>query len=151
MTFNWQMLANRAHRLGKESPDLAQDAWRMTFPASFWSMVCASLGFASLLIVQAKPLRELGFGGVLGSVVAFICAYLMYPPFLRWAVPRKSKLVEAEPPPWFWSRRFALLSAALVLACVALGLGLQQVNTDPSPLGYSKPHQELRDGRDEVD
>jgi len=48
-----------------------------------------------LLIVQAKPLRELGFGGVLGTVVAFICAYVMYPPFLRWAVPRKSKLIEA--------------------------------------------------------
>ena len=44
----------------------------MTFPASFWSMVCASLGFASLLIVQAKPLRELGFGGVLGTIVAFL-------------------------------------------------------------------------------
>ena len=151
MTFNWQTLADRMHRLGKESPDLGADARRMTFPASFWSMICASLGFASLLIVQAKPLRELGFGGVLGSVVAFICAYLMYPPFLRWAVPRKSKLVEAEPPPWFWSRRFALLSAAVVLASVALGFGLKQVNTDPSLLDYFKPHQELRDGLEYVD
>src|SRR6266516_3430700 len=101
MTFNWQTLADRGHRLGKESPNLAADARRMTFPPSFWSMVCASLGFGSLLIVQAKPLRELGFGGVLGTVVAFICAYVMYPPFLRWAVPRKSKLVEQEPPPAF--------------------------------------------------
>jgi predicted RND superfamily exporter protein len=74
MTFNWQTLADRARRIGKESPDLAADAWRMTFPPSFWSMVCASLGFASLLIVQAKPLRELGFGGVLGTVVAFASA-----------------------------------------------------------------------------
>src|SRR5213082_4007108 len=97
MTFNWQTLAARRQRLGKESPNLADDARRMTFPASFWSMVCASLGFGSLLIVQAKPLRELGFGGVLGTVVAFICAYAMYPPFLRWSVPRKSKLLEAEP------------------------------------------------------
>src|SRR5436190_13214015 len=63
MTFNWQTLADRTRRIGRETPDLAADAWRMTFPPSFWSMVCASLGFASLLIVQAKPLRELGFGG----------------------------------------------------------------------------------------
>src|SRR5207253_3453542 len=49
MTFNWQTLADRRHRLGKESPDLGTDALRMTFPPSFWSMVCASLGFASLL------------------------------------------------------------------------------------------------------
>src|SRR5919108_4608087 len=48
MTFNWQTLADRLHRLGKKAPDLATDARRMTFPASFWSMVCASLGFASL-------------------------------------------------------------------------------------------------------
>src|SRR5213076_921718 len=95
MTFNWQTLADRAHRIGKESPDLARDARRMTFSPSFWSMVCASLGFGSLLIVQAKPLRELGLGGVLRTVVAFLCAYAMYPPFLRWAVPRRSKIVEA--------------------------------------------------------
>jgi len=95
MTFNWQ---THARRLGKKSENLAGAALRMTFPASFWSMVCASLGFGSLLIVQAKPLRELGFGGVLGSVVALVCAYLIYPPFLRWAVPHETKVVELEPP-----------------------------------------------------
>src|SRR5437667_3713301 len=36
MTFNWQTLAGR---MGKESPDLASAAVRMTFPASFWSLV----------------------------------------------------------------------------------------------------------------
>src|SRR5438045_1514976 len=151
MTFNWQTLADRANRLVKESPGLAADARRMTFPPSFWSMVCASLGFASLLIVQAKPLRELGFGGVLGTVVAFICAYVMYPPFLRWAVPRKSKLVEQEPPPAFWSRRFVLLSLGVILISAALGLGLTKVNTAPNLLDYFKPHSELRDGLEYVD
>src|SRR6266516_4715696 len=151
MTFNWQTLADRGHRLGKESPNLAADARRMTFPASFWSMVCASLGFGSLLIVQAKPLRELGFGGVLGTVVAFICAYVMYPPFLRWAVPRKSKLVEQEPPRAFLSRRFVLLSLGVILVSTGLGLGLTKVNTDPSLLDYFKPHSELRDGLEYVD
>src|SRR5437870_3187018 len=151
MTFNWQTLADRAHRMGKESPNLAADARAMTLPPSFWSMVCASLGFASLLIVQAKPLRELGFGGVLGTIVAFVCSYLLYPPFLRWAVPRQSKLVEAEPPHWFWTRRFVLLSIAVILACAALGFGLPRVDTDPSLLDYFKPHQELRDGLEYVD
>src|SRR5438132_6403689 len=148
MTFNWQTLADR---MGKKSPDLAAAARRMTFPASFWSMVCASLGFGSLLIVQAKPLRELGFGGVLGTVVALICAYLMYPSFLRWAVPRKSKLVEMEPSHAFWSRRYVLLSLGVILGSAALGFGLTRVNTDPSLLDYFKPHQELRDGLEYVD
>jgi predicted RND superfamily exporter protein len=151
MTFNWQTLADRRQRLEKKSPDLAAAALRMTFPPSFWSMVCASLGFASLLIVEAKPLRELGFGGVLGSIVAFVCAYVMYPPFLRWAVPRESKIVEAEPPHWFWSRRFPILSAAVILVSVGLGFGLRKLNTDPSLLDYFKPHQELRDGLEYVD
>src|SRR5438094_9370963 len=131
MTFNWQTLADRAHRMGRETPDLAADAWRMTFPPSFWSMVCASLGFASLLIVQAKPLRELGFGGVLGTVIAFACAYLMYPAFLRWAVPRRSKIVEAEPTQAFWSRLFALFSLGVILLGISLGFGMTGVNTDP--------------------
>src|SRR6266404_6337119 len=148
MTFNWQTLADR---MGKESSDLAATARRMTFPASFWSMICASLGFGSLLIVQAKPLRELGFGGVLGTLVALICAYVMYPPFLRWAVPRKSKLVEAEPSHAFWSRRFVPLSLAVILVSAGLGFGLKRVNTDPSLLDYFKPHQELRDGLEYVD
>jgi len=151
MTFNWQTLADRMHRMGKESPDLAADARTMTFSPSFWSMVCASLGFGSLLIVQAKPLRELGFGGVLGTIVALICAYVMYPPFLRWAVPRRSKVVEAEPSHAFWSRRFAMLSLGVVLVSACLGFGLRQVNTDPSLLDYFKPHQELRDGLEYVD
>ena len=151
MTFNWQTLADRAHRMGKEAPDLAAAARRMTFPPSFWSMVCASLGFASLLIVQAKPLRELGFGGVLGTVLAFACAYLMYPAFLRWAVPRKSRIIEAEPTHAFWSRRFALLSLGIILLGAWLGFGLVKVNTDPSLLDYFKPHQELRDGLQFVD
>src|SRR6266513_1052946 len=131
MTFNWQTLADRMHRLGKESPDLGADARRMTFPASFWSMICASLGFASLLIVQAKPLRELGFGGVLGSVVAFGCAYVMYPPFLRWAVPRQSRIVEAEPSRKFLARPFPIFSAVVIIGSIVLGFGLRQVNTDP--------------------
>src|SRR5438132_5972973 len=151
MTFNWQTLADRRHRMDKESPDLAAAARRITVPASFWSMVCASLGFGSLLIVQAKPLRELGFGGVLGTVVAFICAYVMYPSFLRWAVPRQSKLVEAEPSRRFWSRRFVPLSIAVILLSAGLGFGLKQVNTDPSLLDYFKPHRELRDGLEYVD
>lgn len=51
MTFNWQTLAQRG---SGNSDDLGAKARRMTFPASFWSMVCSLLGFGSLLIVQGK-------------------------------------------------------------------------------------------------
>src|SRR5438477_12622466 len=75
----------------------------------------------------------------------------MYPPFLRWAVPRESKFVEAEPPHWFWTRRFGWLSLGVILLSVALGFGLRRVNTDPTLLDYFKPHTELRDGIEYVD
>lgn len=148
MTFNWQTLSRRK---GTESSGLANAARRMTFPASFWSMICASLGFGSLLIVQAKPLRELGFGGVLGSIVALLCAYLMYPPFLRWAIPCKTTLAALEPPRGFWSRRFLVPSIAVILLAAALGFGLTRIDTDPSLLDYFKPNQPLRDGLEYVD
>lgn len=148
MTFNWQTLARR---LGKESADLAMAAVRMTLPASFWSMICASLGFGSLWLVQAKPLRELGFGGVLGSVVAFVCAYLLYPAFLRWAVPHKTKVLELKPPAGFWARRYALPSLGIIIASAVLGLGLTKIDTDPSLLDYFKPNQKLRNGLEYVD
>jgi uncharacterized protein len=57
-------------------------ALRETFPASFWSMATTLLGFLSLLFASAKPLRELGVAGAVGSVVAIITAYAMYPAFL---------------------------------------------------------------------
>jgi len=148
MTFNWQTLARRGE---KEGNDLATAARRMTFPPSFWSLICASLGFASLLIVQAKPLRELGFGGILGTAVALVCAYVMYPPFLRWAIPRTTKLVEQEPSRAFLSRRFGLFSLGVILLGIGLAFGLTRIDTDPSLLDYFKAHQPLRDGLEYVD
>ena len=122
MTFNWQALAG-GHL---DSGHLGSQARQMTLPASFWSMVCASLGFASLLIVPAKPLQELGVGGTLGAVVAFACAYLMYPAFLDWAgaVQRKAQYKAQGP---FWQRRFLWICVITILASAALSLGLPRL------------------------
>jgi predicted RND superfamily exporter protein len=148
MTFNWQTLTgrNKGH-----TQDLGEEARRMTFPASFWSMVCSSLGFGSLLIVPAKPLRELGVGGVLGTALAFVCAYLMYPAFLSWTDPRKTKVVAQGSDSAFWEKRFAWTSAVVVLASFALSFGLPRLNTDPSLLDYFKKHKPLRDELEYVD
>jgi uncharacterized protein len=146
MTFNWQALAG-GHL---DSGHLGSQARQMTLPASFWSMVCASLGFASLLIVPAKPLKELGVGGTLGAVVAFACAYLMYPAFLDWAgaVQRKAQYKAQGP---FWQRRFLWICVITILASAALSLGLPRLNTDPSLLDYFEKGQEPREGLSYVD
>ena len=123
----------------------------MTLPASFWSMVCASLGFGSLLLVPAKPLRELGYGGVAGTVIALGCAYLMYPSFLEWEKPRETRTVAEGTRSLFGERKFVWVSVAIVLASVGLSFGLTRLNTDPSLLDYFKNGMEPREGLAYVD
>ena len=147
MTFNWDTLS-RGHA---GSGHLGSQARQMTLPASFWSMVCASLGFASLLIVPAKPLKELGVGGTLGAVVAFACAYLMYPAFLDWAGAVHSKAHHKEKAGQFWQRRFVWICVITILVSAGLSLGLRRLNTDPSLLDYFKKGQEPREGLSYVD
>ena len=147
MTFNWQTLS----RGQTDSSHLGSRAWRMTLPASFWSMVCASLGFASLLIVPAKPLKELGIGGTLGAVIAFACAYLLYPAFLDWAGSAQKSAHPTGTDRQFWQRRFVWVCVIAILASAGLSLGLRMLNTDPSLLDYFKKGKEPREGLSYVD
>jgi predicted RND superfamily exporter protein len=148
MTFNWQTLGRKQQA---NAHDLGAKAWRMTLPASFWSMICASLGFGSLLIVPAKPLRELGIGGTVGTVVALAAAYLMYPAFLDWAEPKQTGTVAEESKSGFWEGKFIWVSVIAVLGCAVLGLGVTRLNTDPSLLDYFKKGQQPREGLAYVD
>jgi predicted RND superfamily exporter protein len=75
----------------------------------------------------------------------------MYPPFLAWAVPLRSKLIEQEPPRRFWARPFVLISLGAVFLTALLAFGITRVNTDPSLLDYFKPNRELYDGLEYVD
>lgn len=148
MTFNWQTLAEREQGTGR---GLGSKAWRMTLPASFWSMVCATLGFGSLLLVPAKPLRELGLGGTLGTVLALACAYLMYPPFLDWETPKNTKTVAEGKQSKFWERKFVWVSVIAVIASAGLGFGLTRLDTDPNLLNYFKKGEEPREGLAYID
>ncbi len=148
MTFNWETLGRQKKT---NSHSLASKAWRMTLPASFWSMICASLGFGSLLFVPAKPLRELGVGGTLGSAVAFTCAYLMYPAFLGWVgSPAKGGLPQ-KTNHHFWQHKFVWVVLIAVFGAVGLSFGLTRLNTDPSLLDYFKKGKEPWTGLEYVD
>ena len=147
MTFNWQTLS----RGQTDSSHLGSQAWHMTLPASFWSMVCASLGFGSLLIVPAKPLRELGIGGTLGTIVAFVCAYLMYPAFLDWVGRVHKKVVLEGIDRKFWRRRYIWVCVITIIVSAGLSCGLRRLSTDPSLLDYFKKGKEPREGLSYVD
>ncbi|MGA3299447.1 MAG: MMPL family transporter [Candidatus Acidiferrales bacterium] len=147
MTFNWRALSG-----GQSDPQShAAQARRITLPASFWSMVCAALGFGSLLWVPAKPLRELGIGGTLGVAVAFLCAYAMYPAFLAWAGTNPKKEHHRKTDRTFWKLKFVWVSLVTILGSAALGLGLRHIDTDPSLLSYFKKGEQPYDGLSYVD
>lgn len=152
MTFNWQTLARGSDGGADQKQGLGGKAWRMTLPASFWSMVSASLGFGSLLLVHAEPLKQLGLGGTVGTVIALITAYLMFPSFLDWERPDHTRAVsEAASKSNFWEKKFVWVAVGTVAVSALLSLGLTRLNTDPSLLDYFKKGQQPREGLEVVD
>lgn len=151
ITFNWRLLVTQ----GQRSPSvLTRKAVRMTLAPSFWSMFTTLLGFVSLMFVQAAPLRRLGTSGVVGTLVGFVVAYLMYPWVLRARSPRHMVHIPRE------SRRTARRFFALPHRRVTLGLtigallmatGWSHLNTDPSLLSYFSRGSELRQGLEYID
>lgn len=132
---------------------ILHQALRITLVASFWCMVAALLGFASLLFATAKPLRDLGISGLVGTVVAFVMAYGLYPAFLRrgrWRPSAETHAPQPTAPPSssMPSPIWALASGALVLVTA---FGLSRLDTDPSLLDYFASDQELGRGLETID
>lgn len=121
-----------------------------TLEGSFWSMATTLLGFLSLLVATARPLRELGMAGAVGSLAALAVAYAVYPAFLgRWArVPDPAGAGAATPPP---PGRRAPVLAGVALVVTALALGVARVDTDPGLLTYFAEGSELRVGLEQID
>src|SRR5206468_63548 len=82
---------------------------------------------------------------------ALVCAYLMYPAFLNWAVPKEVKRMAKEAGSSFWDRKFMWISVATVLVSAALSFGFLRLNTDPSLLDYFKKGKQPREGLEYVD
>ena len=148
MTFNWQTLARR---MGKSHPELAAAARSHDISRFLLVDDLRVARLCQFVNCQAKPLRELGFGGVLGTVVAFVCAYLMYPAFLRWAVPRKTKLMAKEP-----SRAFLVAPFRAALARHDFARRRPRLWPHPNKHRSESPRlfqaaPELRDGLEYVD
>ena len=143
LTANWRAA------LGTDRPTLIRGALSKTLEGSFWSMTTTLLGFASLLIATAQPLRELGMAGMVGTLTAFTTAYVVYPSVLgKWA------RVQASPGSNFRIPSLRRGKGTLwfaVLLFGSLSFGLPQLDTDPSLLAYFAPGSELREGLALVD
>lgn len=134
------------------SAGAVQESVRYTSPASAWSLAANLLGFASLLFVAAKPLRNLGLSGGVAAVLAMICAYLLFPPFLRAARPPERRAEAAT------SRLHRFFTTPhRVVAVLAIGAGLAlapfawRVNTDPKLPSYFAENDPIRTGLEAID
>jgi predicted RND superfamily exporter protein len=146
MTGNWRLEASE-----NQSGDVTAAALRRTLAASAWCMVTTLLGFASLMLVDAKPLRDLGVGGSIGTVCAMVCAYGLYPPFLRLAERPSEGGAKASLFDSLWKRTLRAPLLACIVIAIGLGAGLMHLNTDPSLLSYFADDQPLHEGLAYID
>jgi predicted RND superfamily exporter protein len=150
LTYNWKRLSlNDSKRQGS-----AKEAVWETLPGSIWSTGTTLLGFLSLLLLQAKPLRQLGASGSIATVSALFAAYLVYPWFLVGIKPRRSgtpglDVQRRDGRRFLFAAYSGWISAGFVVACLLLGTGIFRLNTDPSLLSYFP--EELRRGLERVD
>jgi predicted RND superfamily exporter protein len=150
LTFNW-----RAFRSEPKSKDPVVDAVRRTFPPSFWSMFTTFLGFISLTSVSAKPLRDLGFSGAIGSLVAIATAYCVFPAFLRMVSPKprkKGKIEDYETKAYRFidlERQFVML--IIFVICLLALPGLTRLDADPSLLSYFRKSGQIHQGLSYID
>ena len=152
LTSNWQAARSPG---GPVEADPVGAAVRITIIPSFWCMFTTLCGFLSLLLATAKPLRELGTAGAIGTLTAIAVAYGLYPAFLRGATERSSARVTPLSAggiggllPTTHARRWLIaLGSVIVIA----GLGLRQLSTDPSLLSYFAPGSEIRAGLEAID
>ena len=151
LTFNWK------HILGiEDNRAAAREAMKITFPASFWSMATTLLGFLSLLHVQAKPIRELGAAGAIGTLIAFAVAYGVYPAFLSLKKPSHEKTdlfvrnFYKHLFNFFEPRKWIVFGAIIGLAVFTLPF-LKTLDLDPSLLSFFSPKSEITKGLKHID
>ncbi len=150
ITSNWQQISQTA-------PDNIYNninkAVKETFNASFWCMLTTFFGFLSLLLAQAKPLRELGISGAIGSGVAIVMAYAIYPILLA-IMPKK--LFGKKPaiflfPKFLLKLRLKPFAIGLIILPLLTAYGLFYIKTDPSLLSYFQKGSKLLNGLESVD
>jgi predicted RND superfamily exporter protein len=146
LTANWR----RVGTLVLPPDQRVARAVSLTLEASFWSMATTLMGFLSLLVATARPLRELGIAGAIGAATALAVAYTIYPTFLgRGAegLVGAGRTFAASPV----SVRPARLLAVIVSVVLLLGVGLPKLDTDPGLLTYFAEGSDLRDGLERID
>lgn len=149
LTANWSRVKARS----LPDDDAVGRAVSLTAEASFWSMTTTLLGFLSLLVASAKPLRELGVAGAIGAATAMAVAYGLYPTFLRRIHSGRTEMAPptSRPPSEGHAYSRPKLLGAIAMVAVFLGTGITKLDTDPGLLTYFAEGSPLRDGLEQID
>ena len=147
LTANWR----RAGTLAVAPDQRVARAVSLTLEASFWSMATTLMGFLSLLVATARPLRELGIAGAIGAATALTVAYTIYPTFLGRGAERTVAVEGPSTAASPISVRPSRVLAAIALVVLLLGGGLPKLDTDPGLLTYFAGGSELRGGLERID
>ncbi len=146
-------LTNNWLRSGGDGINRSKTAIGKTLTPALWCAATTFLGFASLLFVSAEPLRQLGVGGMIGTICALVCVFALYPAFLNFGTPRhKSETPSAAVKPFkvLLLIRHAL-ALLLVMGAILVSPGLFSLNTDPGLLNYFDPESDIAKGLDVID
>lgn len=150
LSYNWRTL-----RKNSKSSNPVNDALKRTFTPSCWSMLTTFFGFLSLTTVSAKPLRDLGASGAVGSLIAIIAAYSVFPAFLRMAGLQDRKQGQIER---FESKTYRFIDLEkqfimliIIVTCLLTLPGLAMLDTDPSLLSYFSKNSEIYKGFSYID
>ncbi len=151
LTFNWKYSV----KYGGDITNASWEAVKVTFTASFWSMLTTFLGFVSLLFVEAEPIRNLGVCGAIGTCIAFVVAYLFYPWFLHihdiYGEGKHLKKPIKDYRHHFLSRQHGIAVFFIIILCILTFSGIHRLNVDPSLISYFKQGGEIREGIEYVD
>lgn len=148
---NWERLARAGTVALRELP---QAAARETGVASFWSMITNSLGFATLLFTAARPIRQFGLAGLVGSILAMAVAYSIFPTYLRLvrgpARPERSvgpiASIRARMKP-----RYGIPAALVAALGLAVSTGGGRIVTQPPIFAYFDEESGLRQDLTRID
>ncbi|MEM8932504.1 MAG: MMPL family transporter, partial [Acidobacteriota bacterium] len=156
LTANWRRAMAIADRDAEARASATDEAVGQTFAASVWCMATTLLGFGSLLFANAKPLRELGLAGAVGTAVAIAVAYGLYPGILHRLAGRSS--ANGQPRVAAEGRFGQRLAQARVPATIGIlavtvfaALGLPRLDTDPNLLSYFDADSALYEGLERID
>ncbi|MBO6825875.1 MAG: MMPL family transporter [Sneathiella sp.] len=124
-------------------------AIRKTLLAAALCALTTLLGFLSLLLVSAEPLRQLGVGGAVGVISALLSVFLIYPAVLDFV--NTSEQVAPRKPSKFIGRWRSVLLAALAAAALVSVYGITTLKWDPSLFTYFKKGSEIERGLSHID